>query len=72
MIHNVGMAERIGRVVLGVVLAVIGISTGGVAMWILLAAAVVMFATSALSYCPVTHALGVSTEGNSIHRLTKA
>ena len=72
MIRNVGTVERIVRIVLGIMLGGIGLSVGGVVMWLLSASAVGLFLTAALRYCPITHAIGISTEGNSIHRLNQA
>jgi len=68
MLKNVGTAERIGRAGLGVILALVGISSGGLAMWILLAVAAVLLVTAAISYCPIHRMFGISTVGNVMGR----
>lgn len=69
MIRNLGTAERIGRAGIGVILAVIGFNAGGVAMWILLGVGAVLIVTAAVSYCPIHHAIGISTVDNTISRV---
>ena len=69
MPKNVGMAERIGRAGIGVVLAVIGFGATGPTMWILFAVAAILIVTAAISYCPIHHAIGISTIDNSISRV---
>jgi hypothetical protein len=67
MIKNVGMIDRIARVVLAIVLLWIGLSAGGAWMWILVALAIVFAATAATSYCPIEQAIGMNTLDNKIN-----
>lgn len=68
MTKNIGMAERIGRAGVGVILALIGISTTGAAMWILLAVGAVLIVTAGIGFCPIHKTIGISTIGNVIER----
>jgi hypothetical protein len=67
MTKNVGMYDRIARVVLALLLAWLGASLGGAWVWILLALAVVLLLTAMTSYCPIEQAIGMNTLDNKIN-----
>ena len=67
MIKNVGTVERIVRGIVGVALVAAGLSLDSGWKWLLLVLALVMFGTAALSYCPLTTALGLSTIGDKLN-----
>jgi hypothetical protein len=67
MTKNVGMYDRIARVVLALVLAWVGSSLGGAWVWIFLAVAAVLLLTAASSYCPIEHSIGMNTLDNKIN-----
>jgi len=63
MKKNLGKTDRIVRVLLGLLLG-LGYFTGmveGTIATVVLVLAVVMFATAALSFCPIYAVLGLST-----------
>ena len=71
MTKNVGLYDRIARVVLALALAWVGASLGGAWVWIFLAAAAVLLVTAAASYCPIEHSLGMNTLDNKINLAKK-
>jgi len=63
MKKNVGMIDRIIRVLLAVIIAALYFTqtiSGTIAI-ILLAIAVIFFATASIGYCPIWHGLGIKT-----------
>ncbi|SDI66248.1 YgaP family membrane protein [Aliiruegeria lutimaris] len=63
MTKNMGSADRIARVVIGVVLLILAFSAGWSTLWTAIAAIVglVMLATAAMGYCPPYAILGIKT-----------
>lgn len=62
MMRNVGLADRIARVVLGIGLLTVGLGVvGGTAGTVIAAASIVPFATAAVGWCPLYTILGVRT-----------
>jgi Na+(H+)/acetate symporter ActP len=64
MINNMGVLDRIIRVIIAIVIVVLyyyGQMTGLAAI-ILGLIAVLFFMTSCIGYCPVYHLLGISTK----------
>ena len=60
VVKNMGSADRIIRVVLGVVGIVLGITLGGL-WWIAAALGAVFLLTSSISFCPVYSLFRIST-----------
>jgi hypothetical protein len=60
MTKNMGSADRIIRIVLGIAMVVTGIALRG-GFWALAALGVIFLATSAMSFCPIYTALKIST-----------
>ena len=67
MTKNIGMYDRIARVVVALVLAWLGSSLGGAWVWILLAVAAVLLLTAAARFCPIEQAIGMNTLDNKIN-----
>jgi hypothetical protein len=63
MTANVGTADRVVRVVLAVVAAIVGVSVGAgsVLGLILLVVAAVLLVTAAVGFCPLYRLVGLST-----------
>lgn len=72
MIKNLGTVERIVRLILGVVLVLIGLNMESGWRLLVLLIALVPLVTAALSFCPVSQALGLSTLGNKLNWSKKA
>ena len=64
MTKNVGLIDKIVRVVFGAVFIGFGISQGGL-WWLLAAFGVVLIATSAMGFCGLYTMLGINTAGKS-------
>lgn len=60
---NVGGVEKGFRLVLGVALLVIALTglVSGTAGLVLIALGVIALVTGAISFCPITHLMGIST-----------
>lgn len=57
MKRNVGNAEKIVRVVVGLIAGYLGFA---ISPWFYVIA-LIAFATAAIGYCPATHLLGINT-----------
>ncbi|MBI5891461.1 MAG: DUF2892 domain-containing protein [Nitrosomonadales bacterium] len=60
---NVGGFDRVGRIVIGVVLLLVGLTAPLSATWqvIVLVVAAIALATGAVRFCPVNYMLGINT-----------
>jgi hypothetical protein len=74
MKHNMGMADRIGRVVVALVLAwlVFSKTVGGVLAVILGIVAIAMAVTAVFAYCPPYELFGINTCKCDEHEEDKA
>ena len=61
MTHNTGNADRIARVVLAIVFAVLGIAVGGTLGIVFFVLAAVMLVTAAVGFCPLYRLVGINT-----------
>lgn len=60
---NVGKTDKVIRFLIAAAAVGASFLVGGVAAYVLWGAAVVMVATSAVSFCPIYRALGLNTCG---------
>jgi len=67
MTKNIGMYDRIARVVLALLLAWAGASLGGAWVWIFLAVAAILLLTAGASHCPIERAIGMNTLDDKIN-----
>lgn len=60
---NVGGYDRIGRIVLGVVLLIVGLAAPVGAAWqiVALVVAAIALVTAAVRFCPANYLLGINT-----------
>lgn len=61
MSHNTGSADRIARVVLAIVFAVLGVVLGGTLGIVFFVLAAVMLVTAAVGFCPLYRLVGINT-----------
>jgi len=61
MKRNESTIDRVTRVVLGAVLAGVGLSAGGTVAVVLYVLAAVMLVTAAVGFCPLYRLLGIDT-----------
>jgi hypothetical protein len=63
MKSNVGGMDRIGRIVLGVVLLIVALAAPVSTMWqiVLLVVAAIALVTAAVRFCPANALLGIDT-----------
>ena len=68
MMANVGGFDRVGRAILGIVLAVLGgaglagkLAVGGGVAWAMLIVGVVLIGTAMLRFCPLYLPFGINT-----------
>ncbi len=63
MEHNVGGIDRIGRIVIGIVLLIVSLAAPLAMTWrvVLLIVAAIALVTAALRFCPVNSMLGIDT-----------
>ena len=61
MLKNVGTIDKIIRIILALGLIIAGIALSGQGLWWIALIAIIPLATSALSYCPLYHVIGVKT-----------
>lgn len=61
MLHNLSNTDRLVRLVIGVVLAALGLIYGGLLYDVLAIVGVVLILTAAFNFCPIYRLLGIST-----------
>lgn len=61
MTHNTGNADRVARVVLAIVFAVLGVVLGGTLGIVFFVLAAVMLVTAAVGFCPLYRLVGINT-----------
>jgi hypothetical protein len=61
--HNVGGVDRIGRIVIGIVLLIVALTAPMTMVWrgVLLIVAAIALVTAAVRFCPVNAMLGIDT-----------
>lgn len=60
---NVGGYDRIGRIVIGVVLLIVGLAAPVGATWqiVALVVAAIALLTAVVQFCPINHLIGINT-----------
>lgn len=63
MKRNVGGIDRIGRIVIGIVLLVVGLAAPISATWqiVALVVAAIALVTAVVQFCPINFAFGINT-----------
>lgn len=71
MTRNVGMPDRVIRVIAGLVLAVVGIGVlGPIGGYVLALVGIVLILTGLVGFCPLYRLLGIDTAGSRAGRST--